>query len=307
MPAWTDIATWSGAPADNFGNGDWQASIADRMTGHRGLVVHIAEGTFSGTISWERNPASDISSHFVLARDGRCAQMLDTDMRPWTQGAGNDEWLSAECEGHAGQALTPQQVEVCAQLLARAHTAYGVPLQLADSPSGRGLGWHGMGGTAWGGHTGCPGAPILAQRPAIITRAQQLIEGEDMSLSGDDLKAIVQNVTSAMSRGAWRDGYTSATFDAGYRGGPTLQTLADQLLVASAADETRDRATAAAVGALADLVRAGGGQPDTAAILARIDEATAAESRVVGELLERVADLQVRLAAAGSGLTGGAR
>jgi hypothetical protein len=178
MGRWTDIAQWSGPAADNFGDGDAiEREPSDRMSGHRGLVLHIAEGTYPGTIAWERNPDSDISSHWVLARDGRCVQLVDTDDRPWTQGAGNTEWLSVECEGRAGDLLTPVMVEVLAQLLARAHLEYGVPLQLADSPGGRGLGWHGMGGAAWGGHTGCPGAPIVAQRPEIIARAEEIVGG----------------------------------------------------------------------------------------------------------------------------------
>lgn len=185
MGRWIDISSWQGPAADNFGDGDWaEREAADRMSEHRGLVIHIAEGSYAGTVAWERNASSDISSHWVLAKDGRCAQMVDTDDRPWTQGAGNDAWLSVECEGYAGDSLTAQQLEVVAQLLARTSQVYGVPLQLADSPSGRGLGWHGMGGAAWGGHTGCPGAPIVAQRGAIVARAQE-ITGGNMSLTAE--------------------------------------------------------------------------------------------------------------------------
>ncbi len=31
-----------------------------------------------------------------------------------------------------------------------------------------------MGGNAWGGHFDCPGKPIIAERAAIIARAQAL-------------------------------------------------------------------------------------------------------------------------------------
>jgi hypothetical protein len=34
-----------------------------------------------------------------------------------------------------------------------------------------------MGGDAWGGHTACPGRPIVEQRGHIITRARELTEG----------------------------------------------------------------------------------------------------------------------------------
>lgn len=175
MARWTDIAQWSGPAADNFGDGDWVGGeSADAMWGYRGLVLHIAEGSYAGTIAWENNPGSDISSHFVVAKDGRCTQMVDTHDRAWTQAAGNGEWLSVECEGRSGDALTEPQIMVLARIMARAHQVHGIPLQLADSAGGRGLGWHGMGGALWGGHYQCPGPRIVAQRQEIIDRARSL-------------------------------------------------------------------------------------------------------------------------------------
>lgn len=55
--------------------------------------------------------------------------------------------------------------------------------------------------------------------------------GGDMPLSPDDIKAITQNVTCAIKRGAWRDGHTEGTFDPGYRGGPTIETVQEQVQV----------------------------------------------------------------------------
>lgn len=191
MGRWEDIAVWQGPAADNFGDGDWtECEAADRMSAHRGLIIHIAEGTYAGTNSWEKNPASDISSHWVLAKDGRCTQMVDTDDRPWTQGDGNSQWLSVECEGYSGESLTGAQITVLARLLAKAHQVYGVPLQLADSPYGYGLGWHGMGGADWGGHYSCPGAEIVAQRPEIINAAIDIINGGTVSLTPEEHRLL---------------------------------------------------------------------------------------------------------------------
>ena len=82
MARWTNVAAWRGPAANNFGDGDYvEREPADALTEVRGLVVHIADGTFAGTISWERNPASNVSSHFVAAKDGRLAQMVDTHDR----------------------------------------------------------------------------------------------------------------------------------------------------------------------------------------------------------------------------------
>jgi hypothetical protein len=193
MARWTDLATWVGTTARNGG------AMANPP---RGLVLHIASGFYDGTISWQaRSSGSDrTSSHFIVARDGRCAQMVDTADGSWAQKSGNNTWLSIELEGfapddgslhatHPGwETATPQQLEVCARLLARAHRDCGVPLQLATSPSGRGLGHHSMGaesGVDWG-HSACPGTAIKNQKPAILARAIALANGQgddDMALS----------------------------------------------------------------------------------------------------------------------------
>lgn len=180
MSRWTDLATWAG-PTPNQSLGHVEC---------RGLVVHIASGYYAGTIAWERNPDANVSSHFVLGRDGRLAQLVDTDNTAWTQRSGNGHWLSIECEGfatgdpqhatHPGwETLTAAQLEQVAKVLLRGSSQYGYPLTLAHDPTGRGLGYHSMGaehGYDWG-HLYCPGEPIKAQLPTILARAQQLAAG----------------------------------------------------------------------------------------------------------------------------------
>lgn len=174
MPLWTGLATWRG-PSVNHGG---------PMVEQRGLVIHIAEGYYEGTIGYENHANKDnASSHFVCGdgakgqgHDGDLAQLLDTDMTAFTQRAGNGHWLSVECAGFTPHPLTPAQCESVARLLARAHKVYGVPLQLANGASGRGLGYHSMGGAAWG-HLDCPGPAIIAQRPAILARAIEIVNG----------------------------------------------------------------------------------------------------------------------------------
>lgn len=182
MSRWSDLATWRG-PTPNQGGA---------MREVRGVVVHIAAGYFEGTISWQRNDSANVSSHFIVGRDGRCAQMVDTDITAWTQGDGNGHWLSVENEGFllghrlhksGWHELSAQMIETNAQLLARAHRQYGVPLQLTSTPTGRGLGYHGMGaenGYDWG-HLHCPGEPIKAQLPKVLARAIQIVNGDDMT------------------------------------------------------------------------------------------------------------------------------
>lgn len=145
------------------------------MLGHLGLVLHIMEGTEPGTDAWFHNPASQVSAHFGNPKTGQILQWVDTADKAWAEAAANPYWVSVENEGNSGDSLTTSQVENLAHLLAWLHVAHDIPLQLTDSPNTGGLGYHAMGGAAWGGHYDCPGAPVIAQRPAIVARAQQLV------------------------------------------------------------------------------------------------------------------------------------
>ncbi|WP_051673632.1 peptidoglycan-binding protein [Streptomyces sp. NTK 937] len=150
-------------PVRNFTKGG-QAEV-------RGVVIHIMAGTLMGSEAWFDNPAARASSHFGTGKDGRLFQWVDTANKAWAQANGNSSWLSVENEGQGGDSLTDAQLDRCADVLRWAHEVYGVPLQVATSPSGRGLGYHAMGGAAWGGHTSCPGSKIVAQLPEIVKRA----------------------------------------------------------------------------------------------------------------------------------------
>lgn len=186
MARWSDLATWRGNGANQGG----------RMVEVRGLVLHIAVGWYEGTIAWQRNPDSRVSSHFIIGREsGELAQMVDTDIRAWTQGDGNGRWLSSENEGFlvgdrrnpgGWEKLSPWQVEANAQLLARAHREHGVPLAIATHPGQRGLGHHSMDrewlDEQWG-HDECPGFHVVAQKAAIVARAKQIIGGDIVDLS----------------------------------------------------------------------------------------------------------------------------
>ncbi|MFF4706683.1 N-acetylmuramoyl-L-alanine amidase [Streptomyces sp. NPDC001297] len=140
----------------------------------RGVVVHIMAGTFEGTDSWFRNSKAKASSHFGTSKTGRLRQWVDTADRAWAQAGGNPSWLSVENEGQGGDTLTEAQLDANARVLAWAHEKYGVPLQVTHSTTGKGLGYHAMGGSAWGGHTSCPGSRIVAQLAEIVARAQKL-------------------------------------------------------------------------------------------------------------------------------------
>src|SRR5882757_2541563 len=85
-----------------------------------GIVIHIMDGTLSGTQSWFDNSSAQASSHFGTGRIGGLLQWVDTKDR--------DE----------------------------------------------GLAYHALGGAAWGGHTSCPGARIVAQLNQILDLAKAI-------------------------------------------------------------------------------------------------------------------------------------
>jgi len=155
---------------------DWTFSpvlnrTPDAMGEVYGVVVHIMDGSFDGTKSWFNNSGASASSHFGTRKDGYAEQWVDTKDKAWAQMAGNADYISVENEGVAGDSLTDGQISRVAEVLAWTHRTYGVPLQLANAPGERGLGWHGMGGIQWGGHFDCPGDHIRAQFNEIISRA----------------------------------------------------------------------------------------------------------------------------------------
>jgi hypothetical protein len=163
-----------------FSAAQWRGPVPNIKAGgmkrpFKGLVLHIQQGTEVGTDATFKNPSAKVSAHFGNPKSGKLDQWVDTDDVAWAEVAGNSTWISIENEGNSGDSLTDSQLANVALLFAWLNLTESVPLQLADSPDDSGLGYHGMGGAAWGGHTNCPGQPIVDQRAAIITAAQQLV------------------------------------------------------------------------------------------------------------------------------------
>jgi hypothetical protein len=141
----------------------------------RYLILHVMQGTLAGTDSWFRNPAAQVSAHFGIGKEGAVYQWCDTADTAWHAAQANPVAIGVEHEGDSGDSLTDAQLAADAELLAWATEHHPIPLQITNDPvHGSGLAWHGLGGTAWGGHFDCPGSPIVAQRPAIIARAQAI-------------------------------------------------------------------------------------------------------------------------------------
>lgn len=190
MGLWTDLAEYVG-PTPNHGG---------PMVEQRGQIEHIMAGTYNGSIAWGKNPASQVSFHFAVRKDGHIGQLLDTDVTAWTQREGNGHWVSVENEGYLPDALTDAQVEANAKLYARGHKVYGWPLKIANSPTEYGLGHHSMGaenGYNWG-HSACPGEAIKAQKPAILARAIAIVNGQE-----DDMPRYFVEVRADGTKAVW--------------------------------------------------------------------------------------------------------
>lgn len=135
----------------------------------RGLILHVQEG--EGSLYGRFSDAKVKSSaHFWVSRDGAVEQYVSVHDRAWTQGDGNNEWVSVETSGFASKPLTSEQINAVARIFAWGAREHGWPLAATDSTKGRGLGTHAMGGGDWGWHD-CPGPIRSGQREAIIERA----------------------------------------------------------------------------------------------------------------------------------------
>jgi hypothetical protein len=102
---------------------------------HRGalrlVVVHVAEGTFTGTVKWFRNPRAHVSAHYVVARDGELAHMVPDDEEAWHAGNGwvNLHSIGIEHEGYAGidGTFTDAEYRASARLVADLLRRYRLP------------------------------------------------------------------------------------------------------------------------------------------------------------------------------------
>lgn len=146
-----------------------------------GVVMHTEVGNEAGTIATFNNPASQASAFFAIGQDGAIWQFgpVGQNWAAWAQVDGNPMWYSIEDADntHPSIPLTGAQITAFAQILECLSAFAGFPLQVSDSVNVRGLGWHGMGGVAWGNHPNCPGDVRKAQRPAIIALAKEIRAG----------------------------------------------------------------------------------------------------------------------------------
>ena len=136
------------------------------------------------------------AAHFSVKKDGTILQSRDTKYQSAANLDGNPRVIAIENEDAAQDIpLSPEQVVSNARIMAWAHQAHGVPLQLAPNskPTSRGLAYHRQGidgnfggyrypgrvsgGEKWSSSFGkiCPRDKRIAQVPEILSRAKAIV------------------------------------------------------------------------------------------------------------------------------------
>jgi hypothetical protein len=94
-------AAWRPAASCNYTNSTRESSHDVRK-----IVIHVAEGSYSGTISWLENCAAQASAHYVVNRNGGIAQCVRNEDVAWHAGWWDTNTHSIGIE-HAGYVDNP--------------------------------------------------------------------------------------------------------------------------------------------------------------------------------------------------------
>jgi hypothetical protein len=120
-------ALWRPAASCNYTNSNRETSYDVRK-----IVIHVAEGSYSGTISWFENCAAQASAHYVVSSKGRIAQCVRDEDIAWHAGWWDTNTHSIGIE-HAGyidnpEWLTRSMYHASARLSAWCCKKYKIPI-----------------------------------------------------------------------------------------------------------------------------------------------------------------------------------
>ena len=98
------------------------------------IVIHITDGgaNINGTISWFKNPAAKVSSHYVIGQDGEIVQMVAHNDVAWHAGSANGTSIGIEHVANT-KGLIPTAAQMCASaaLVTWLCDQYGIPADRA--------------------------------------------------------------------------------------------------------------------------------------------------------------------------------
>jgi len=96
------------------------------------VVVHTMQGSYAGSISWFKNPSSNVSAHYMVrSSDGDITQMVDDSDIAWHVACFNNEAIGIEHEGFVdapGRWYTDAMYTRSAELTAWLAEAYNIPV-----------------------------------------------------------------------------------------------------------------------------------------------------------------------------------
>ncbi|WP_326700735.1 amidase [Streptomyces sp. NBC_01754] len=115
-------AQWVAAASANYAAG--RSAPVDKV------VVHVTQGSYAGAISWFQNPASEVSSHYVVrSSDGEITQMVRDKDTAYHARSANSSSLGIEHEGYVDDPswFTDPMYRSSAALTAHLCDRYGIP------------------------------------------------------------------------------------------------------------------------------------------------------------------------------------
>jgi hypothetical protein len=143
-------AVWKPAYGGNYTNANRGAAAIDN------IVIHIAQGSYSGTISWFQDPRANVSAHYVVSRKGKIAQCVRNEDIAWHAGnwTYNKKSIGIEHAGYARHRWTDRMYHSSARLSAYLCRRFNIPVD-----------HHILGhGSVPGVATRCPGRRFNRQR-----------------------------------------------------------------------------------------------------------------------------------------------
>jgi N-acetyl-anhydromuramyl-L-alanine amidase AmpD len=121
-------ATWVAASSSNY-------TVANRESDYpiNYIVIHVTEGSYSGTISWFQNPSAQVSAHYVVrSSDGAVTQMVREKDIAWHAGnwTYNTQSIGIEHEGYTSTCswFTDAMYKSSAALTRNIALKYGIPM-----------------------------------------------------------------------------------------------------------------------------------------------------------------------------------
>lgn len=106
------------------------------------IVIHIGEGTLEGGYAWFNNPASGVSAHYMIGKEGEKWQFVKDENTAWHAGGINKpSWpllkpgvnpnlytIGIEHEGWTGEEWTQKMKDSSAELIAHLCQKYSITL-----------------------------------------------------------------------------------------------------------------------------------------------------------------------------------